>query len=503
MKKLLNLALVLVMLLVQIVPVSAATNPGSITITGAIKGQKYSIYQILDLESYDNSREAYTYKATSEWSSFINSSNVKGVYVNVDKQGYVTWIKDADVVAFSKAALKHAKDNKIDATKEETAAQGSTTVEFTGLELGYYLVDSSLGALCGLTTTKPSASVIEKNSETSVVKEVQEGNNWGSISSAKIGDEVFYKTTITISDEPEDEIYAGSENYVLYDKMSEGLTFNDNIVVTLNTTDNEGKAVLKTLVKNTDYKMIPNADYTFVIDFEKSFEDTLKQNDVIVVTYSATLNEKAVMFDNVKSDPTNNEVGANTNKAEFVYGDENKITSTTKTYSYTFDLVKIDQDGNLLTGAKFELYDSEKNGNKIEVVLVDADSNTYRIATSDETGVVIDLTRVATATIIGLDSNTTYYLEETVVPDGYNRLASRVSVAMLEENLDASITKNEVEGKIITTITGGVQVRNTKGNLLPSTGGIGTVIFITVGSIMVLGFGLLLVAKLRLSKEEM
>lgn len=503
MKKLLNLALVIVMLLVQIIPVSAETKPGSITITGAIEKQKYAIYQILDLESYDNSREAYTYKATNEWSEFINSSDILGVYVNVDAQGYVTWIKNADVVAFSKAALKYAKENGIEKTAEKTTATGKTTIEFTGLELGYYLVDSSLGALCGLTTTKPSASVIEKNSETTMVKEVKEGNNWGSVSDAKIGDEVFYKTTITIHDDPEDQVYSGSENYKLYDKMSEGLTFNNNIEITLKTRNDDGEEISKPVVLNTDYKMVSNADYTYVIDFEKSFEDSLKQNDVIIVTYSATLNENAVMYDNESSDKVNNVVGANTNIAEFTFGDDNKITSTTKTYSYTFDLVKIDQDGNLLTGAKFELYDSEKNGNKLEVVLIDAQTNTYRIATLDEKGVKIDLTEVATATIIGLDGNTTYYLEETTVPNGYNRLASRVRVSILEENLDAEITESEVEGEVVTTIDGGVQVTNTKGNLLPSTGGIGTVIFVTVGSIMVLGFGILLVAKLRLNKEEM
>ena len=48
--------------------------------------------------------------------------------------------------------------------------------------------------------------------------------------------------------------------------------------------------------------------------------------------------------------------------------------------------------------------------------------------------------------------------------------------------------------------SGGLQVINLTGNELPHTGGMGTVLFILIGSLMVLGFGVLLVTKLRMSK---
>ena len=488
MKKLLKLFMVLVMLIVQVLPVRAnddlpQTKPGSITIINAIADQTYDVYRIFDLETYDNEKEAYTYKVNSAWSGFISGAG--RAYVDVDAQGYVTWKENADVVAFSKAALAYAKDpaTKIDATSSKKAT--SDKVEFTNLDLGYYLVDSSLGALCGLNTTRPSVEIKEKNTTTTMKKEVEEGQIWGNESDAKIGDTISYKITITAN--------TGAENYVLKDKMTEGLTFNNDIKIELNTTENE-QNVTKDVVLTTDYKFVTDANYTFVIDFEKTFEDTLKQGDEIVVTYTATLNEKAVIYDNANVD---HETDANINTATFVYGDNNVITNTTRTYSYKFDVVKIDQDGKLLKGAKFKLYDREKDGNEIKLVF---ENGVYRVAVEGETGVDIDLTQIEYATIVGLNGNTTYYLEEIKQPDGYNILAGRVSVPIKTENIDARFAAS---GSDESAVTGGVQVENVKGNLLPDTGGIGTVIFITVGSIMVLGFGLLLVAKLRLSKEEL
>ena len=201
MKKLLSLMLVLTLVLTQFVPLASAasgknSDTGKITISNAISGQTYAIYQILQLESYDTAKEAYTYKATDTWKSFVESSKIDGVYLNTDDQGYVTWVSDADQKEFSRIALEYATDNSIAA--EESIKASSTTVEFKDLNLGYYLVDSSLGALCGLTTTNPEATVNEKNEIPTVEKKVKEGTIYGSESTAKIGDKVEYKTTIHV-----------------------------------------------------------------------------------------------------------------------------------------------------------------------------------------------------------------------------------------------------------------------------------------------------------------
>ena len=90
------------------------------------------------------------------WSNFFNGAGKD--YVTITN-GYVTWkasTDDVTVANFAKLALEYAKNNNITGT---SITATSEKVEFTGLNLGYYLVDSSLGALFGLNTTNPSAEI--------------------------------------------------------------------------------------------------------------------------------------------------------------------------------------------------------------------------------------------------------------------------------------------------------------------------------------------------------
>lgn len=144
-KRIASVLLALVMALSLITTAFAAGETGSITIDNAVVGQTYTIYQILDLESYNKDSGAYAYKATAAWRDFINSAAIKDVYVKVDAQGYVTWDKKADVAAFAKLAQEYAAKNSIG--NQGTKKANSTTVEFTDLDLGYYLVDSTLGTI--------------------------------------------------------------------------------------------------------------------------------------------------------------------------------------------------------------------------------------------------------------------------------------------------------------------------------------------------------------------
>ncbi len=169
-KKFASLLLALVMVFGLATTAFAANETGSITINDAIVDQTYTIYQILDLESYNASANAYAYKATTAWNTFINSDAIKGTYVEVDAQGYVTWKDNADAAAFAKAAQKYAKDNSI--TNQGSVTATSTTVSFIGLDLGYYLVDSTLGTLCSLDTTNPDVIMEEKNEVPTNVKTI-------------------------------------------------------------------------------------------------------------------------------------------------------------------------------------------------------------------------------------------------------------------------------------------------------------------------------------------
>ena len=128
---------------------SGTTETGKITINNAIEGQKYTIYRILELESYDVTNNHYAYKSTAAWKNFLEGEGIKDTYVIIDGK-YVTWKDGADAAEFAKEALKYAKTknlsnngNKIATT---TAATTTTPVVFENLPLGYYLVDSSVGA---------------------------------------------------------------------------------------------------------------------------------------------------------------------------------------------------------------------------------------------------------------------------------------------------------------------------------------------------------------------
>ena len=151
------LAVVLAFCLATTAFATQNTNQGKININNAVNGKVYTIYQILELESFNGS--AYSYKpASNEWKTFLEGQ----ADVTISDKGYVTVSDDFDAEAFATAALAFAKDaaNGISATATKTAdASGAA---FEGLSLGYYLVESSLGAIASLDTTTPTVDIDEK-----------------------------------------------------------------------------------------------------------------------------------------------------------------------------------------------------------------------------------------------------------------------------------------------------------------------------------------------------
>ena len=477
MKKIINTLLVLAVVLVQLIPsslVNAATISGkggangTITIDNAIEGKTYTIYRIFDLESYSYDKDdqgnitnpAFVYKVSAKWTNFINQTTIKGIYVNVDNGGVVTWVNGADVSAFAKLAIAYAKTNNIENDGQQKAE--TTPLVFSGLTLGYYLVDSTVGTLCGLNTTKPNVTISEKNDVPTIEKKVKDINTWEDENNAQIGDKVEYKTTITVK--------SGAENYT----MTEGLTPNNDVEVFIGSNK-----------VSSDNYTIRYENNGFTLSFKNEYISTLEADTVIIVTYSATLNEKALIC-------KPNACGHNDNKTYLEYGDNNKTNEDeTRTYTYEFKLVKTKKDGTELTGAEFKLYDALTNGNEIKVFEVS--TGVYRVAKTAEELAKATTIKVGTAIIEGLDSDKTYYLEETVQPAGYNKLTSRVKVE-LNEKTGLGETTNVIE--VVKTVI------NYTGTELPSTGGIGTTLFITIGSILVLAMGTILVTKLRVSKME-
>lgn len=506
MKKLFAILLAVVMTFSMSVTVFAdgEESNGTVTIENAIAKQTYSIYRIFDLESYNSDEEAYIYTVDAEWEEFINQDTIKGIYVNIDDSKHVTWVEesknDKAVGEFAKLALEYAKEKRITAAAsasseshnsevevqkiQEGENAGKYTITFKNLKLGYYLVDSSTGALCALNTTAPNATMEEKNDEPTVEKTVkQDDNSYDESNDAQIGDKVEFKTVIHVK--------AGAQNYVLHDKMDNGLKFAEDSVKVqrIPTGQANGVEVTEDLytVKTTELENTEPCD--FHVTFKDKFYDNLQAGDQIVITYKATLTKDAVIGGE-----------GNINKTWLDYGDSSHTTEDeTKTYSYQFQIVKTDKGTGdtytVLDGAKFELY-TEENGDTA-LKLIKESEGFYRLATETDTEPVTEI-EAGTPVIKGLDSKT-YYLKETKAPDGFNKLTERVKVTidkkdnLVNDSALNNITENEIPKVTYTTSEdnpgGGLHVQNSKGNMLPSTGGIGTTIFYVVGGILVLGAG--------------
>ncbi|MBQ3180390.1 MAG: isopeptide-forming domain-containing fimbrial protein [Firmicutes bacterium] len=502
MKRLFALLLTLMMVASLSINAFAAEEKGSITINGVSTDTTYEIYKLLDLESYNKETGAYSYKVNATWTNFFATDEAKA-YFTIDEAGYATWTAaedDSTVAAFAKLALAYAKENSIAPTKSsENDGEfviTETTGKFSDLELGYYLVDSTMGALCGLTTTNPDASINAKNGIPTIEKQVQEDSTeqWGNNNTADIGQIVKYRVTINV--------HPGAENYVLHDTVAPGLTFEhdpENKPYP-NDPDLDKSAIFRGVwkiehvipsvgthvVPDKMYTVVNNNlddDCTFEVHFTKDFCDELQTNDKVIVHYNAMLNRNAVVG--------NTENKGNDNTAWLTFGEGGKSNKdTVTTYTYGIDIVKTDSQNTLIDGAEFRIYDAATGGNEVAVVQMD-DGVTYRRARADETGVPI-VVKDGKVRVVGFD-NGTYHLEEIVTPVGYNQLAGRQTFIIADANLDATFN-----GDIYSTGSG-VHVVNKTGTMLPETGGMGTVLFVTIGMMVALAAGVLLVTKKRMS----
>lgn len=456
-----------VLLVCSMIPFVSAADDGSITIDNARDGQKYSIYRILKLESF--SGDAHSYTLESKWNDFLNyTKDGKNVtdYLAVNPLGYIEW-RPADTShdnpaakEFANLAFSFAKEKSIDA--EAFLECEGTTLTFSNIPLGYYLVSSSIGSVCSLDTTNKTANITDKNALPSIEKYVQEDSTqkWGAENTAQIGQRVNYKTIIKAN--------TGAIGYIVHDTMESGLTFDD---ASVQVTTKKVGANNESLVAPQDYTLTTTAFTdlcTFEIEFKEAFLKDYEDNDEIIIYYSAMLNGNAEIFSET-----------NDNTVYLEYGDGVKTKEiTTQTKTFKFDLVKTDEDDKVLNGATFRLYYMVGSVRQYVGVVLDSDG-TYRPALG-ETPVDIP---AGQATVKGMDGDgsTVYYLEEITAPAGYNKLKDPVKVVMTGEGNRVAIVLN---GVYDTTNSTGVQVENHKGAELPSTGGFGTKMFYLCGGLL-------------------
>ena len=472
-KKLMAALLAVALLCAMAVPAFAADAPGSITINNAVSGKTYNVYRILNIATHNDGYTGIVYKTNDKWSEFINSTDVKSHYFTaVGSDGVVT-VKDGLNADDAKALAVSAKawlGTHTDITADATAITAtSSTVNFTNLELGYYLVvssgwDEAVEVVCSLDTTKPDVEINEKNGKPTIEKKIVESSNTVKNNTAGIGDYVQFKITVNVID-------GQPSNYVIHDKMSDGLAF-------VNTTEHPVEVKVGTsILDTTQYSF--NGTITDGCAFELKINNgILKSNDVVTVTYYGQVNSSAVIN------------GDNTNEAKLTYGTNGDSTwekTTTKVFGFkVFKHAGTDTD-NLLPGAEFRLYKVVGD----ETYYAQFDSNgllTGWTTGATSAGVTMTSNSIKALVLNGLDAGT-YYLEETKAPDGYNKLTDPVIVTITED------------GKVNETADGTVYVSNNAGATLPSTGGMGTTLFYVIGGGLMVAAVVLLVTKKRMENK--
>ena len=420
----------------------------------------------------------------------------------------------------------------------EAYAEVSKDQTKTNVPDGYYLIKDKTAAAQNAndTTTTYIVKVVGENLEITrkasvpkVEKKIIENNTKLDATTAKVGDVVNFELT---GDLPQNYADYTSYKYVFHDTLSKGLTYNGNLKVYVKNGSSEEEVSSEsygvTVTNSVD--TTPSSDTSITVTFnnlkatadtetEKIVKDTnnkaiaINAKSKIIVRYSATLNENAVVGS------TGNE-----NKVQLEYSNDPNDTTTGKTeeqqvkvYTFQLNVVKIDgatkdnENPTKLEGAKFKLYyEAKENDNEADntkhYAIVSATTNTVASWTDDdEKGSVLTTDSNGNITVKGLKTGT-YYLDEIEAPAGYNKLANPVKVVIVTDdntiyNLKSVMVDNNTPGTV-NGAEGTITIANSKGSNLPSTGGMGTKLFYTVGGLLMAGAAIVLVIKKRRSSAE-
>lgn len=453
---------------------------------------------------------AVSYTLTDEWKPFFEDSAASGLTgvtsenVNDKANEYVSKLKNDDLVAFATKASNWAqtKANNIaagaTATVSADASNGKYTATFAGLDYGYYVVavpGATLANTSGQYATlvsvdRANVTADIKGDLPTVDKKVQVGSTGKDVTDAKIGDTLIFTLTSTIPDMSAYNTYT----FNFKDTLSKGLTFGQVEFVKV-------EGVTDPLTVGTDYTVTtPTASNNTLTVAMKDFKAKQQANagKKITVTYTATLNENAVVGG-----------AGNTNSAKIQYSNNPSTYETGEsepskvrvfTYGFTVDKYTGDEytdAATRLAGAEFTL--APKDGTAISFVQVDAGSETanaeYRVAKTGEEGATTTIITPASGKVVfqGL-KNGEYTLTETKAPAGYNKLASAIGVKVNGQNdgtdttnATVTITYNNNNGSNYdqTASNGVIPVQNKSGAILPGTGGMGTIAFTVIGVLVI------------------
>lgn len=526
-RKLLALVLTLALALSLAIPAFAAgdetdTTPatGSITITPKDNGDHtFTAYQI-----FDGELSASGVLSNVEWGSNVSDqiaseliTKLKEIDSTFTKSGDVetTAVKDYFVSCTTAATVAEALDKLITDASEEVAAEAltgvlgslnlsggtalekdSTSQKYTvsNLPVGYYMVTDSVTQ--GATGAKASDMILRVvgNVVVDAKADIPQVTKKAANDFYGIGDEITYTLTATVPD------YNKSENddtytykLVFTDTMNTALDLiytytahegepNSGITVKMGETDVTNSFTIR--YDKTSHKLTVSCDNICEIN-------GVSNESVFTVTYNAKINNTY----------TSGEVD---NKVTLVTKDYTSIEIVENVFPVQLKVVKVDgaDEKVKLEGAQFTL--QNESGKYLQVnddgkVNGWVEENEASMLVTDDKG-EINVTGLAVGT---------YTLTETVAPDGYNLAASPFTLVISAEvnqagdaldkltiSVDGATAVNGADG-VVTAI-----IANNKGAQLPSTGGIGTTIFYVIGAILVIGAGVLLITKKRMSNAQ-
>lgn len=508
MKKMMALVIAVVMMMAMTMTTMAAGDTYTITINNSVNGYVYEAYKIFGADLKDDTL------SNIEWGNGVNSTDFLAALKADTTYGSkfttcTTAAQVAKVLEENKSATFNEWFATVVANELGTVAGASTydavnsEYEISELTAGYYFVKNTTVPGDGAYTKYvlkivKDTEVTPKSSIPSATKKVNEKDT----QDYNIGDDVPFTFTTKVPD----MTHYSEFKMVFEDTLDAGFTFwngdSNNLTVKIGT---------KVLISNTDYTVTKVGNgFNLSITNLKAITG-INEDDQIVVSYTAKLNESAKLGDEVGN--------KNTMVFKFSNNPNNAASLGQATadevivYTYELDVLKVKKDtAEVLSGAQFVLYRNDGVNN--EYVSVDANSVVSGWST----------TKPAIATFIsggdgkfvvkGLDAGT-YYLEEIKAPDGYNLLDAPVEVIIASVTADSWETGNSTEGLTSLSVTAAgnagtaneakgtleVSIGNQAGSLLPETGGIGTTIFYAAGAIMVVGAVVVLVTRKRMENQ--
>ena len=538
--------------------VSAAATENTVSFTGEVKDgvtHNYSAYKIFNGTVEGDNLTNISFAKANGFDAFLAAlkadATIGDKFTTAGTVAEVANVlsgfsdKSADAKAFADFVATHAT-----LLAAPVTGQGSLTLDSDG----YYVIIET-GATGGNDYAKTSyilkqydasegAEIAVKSAAPTVDKQVYDNddkaatgdnNGWGESADHAINETFQMKLIATI---PADEDFAAYKAYkvAFHDKYNKGITFENIASVTVaDKTVNAGEA-------NTDYQLASNTtnrtlDITIndIVPAITAASKKLGTDEITVeVIYNVHLNEEAATvnasasnlstsYDNVNgvyleysNNPNWNGSGTAT-PGEDTPGDDESTGETPKDYVWVFTYEsnnnKVDDANKPLTGAKFQI----KNGDTV-IKLVDKGNGEYVVAdqslevsTVEGASPKIVDTMVSTGTdakfnIKGLDAGT-YTLVETAAPQGYKVAADtifHISATHAEDKTDQGADK---ETAAVTLATGKDYTLNhtivdSSSSKLPSTGGMGTTLFVLGGGCMAGLAGIYLISKKRAKDAE-